>query len=257
MADPPIDRYGAITLPISPTTGKPDESISDPLIDISLQYFQALINHYGGEAWKKVAPGSLPVKTVEANDPEEVEFNERNLPCLFMWRAGGEGSGDSGASAGTDWMAEDVRVMRDKIMVFWVFPPARQAFRGFREQFEAGLSKILHVAVEMGRDPAWIVGDDPDPKAKYYGSVYPRYAGWLSMSMSRWQDKVLTISMPNGAEKRYPAMLVTLDVAEEFKPDLLVHGYHPGGLDQKVYVPGDPLSEPAQLLVDERIIVNP
>lgn len=250
------DTYGPITLPIDPPENQ-DESVSDPLLDISLEFFQAFINFYGGAAWRKVAPSnnSKPVANIFASDPEDVIFNEKDLPALYMWRVGSGGNGDGG-STGTDWLSEDIRLIRDQLMLFWVFPPARQRFRGFREQFEAGAAKMLHVAIEMGQDPCWVKDGDPDPLRHTYGSVFPRLAGWQSMVMSKWQDRAMKVDMGNGQTRTYPAMLTTIEVAEQYTFDITKRAAVKG-VNIQIRVPGDPASINTPLLVDERLIINP
>lgn len=240
------DTYGGISFPVA--RRGVDASVSDPLLDVTLEYFQAVLNDKLKAAWQSVAPGTLPVKTISANDPEEVDFNIKNLPTLYAWRSGG---GDAPA----EQIAEDIFFMRDQIQLFWVFPPARQAFRAFREQISAGAAKIIHAAIEQGRDPAWKVRGDTDTLAVSQGSVFARYAGWSEMRFKKWDDRMMNVEMADGSPKKsYPAMHMSLDVVEEFIEDITKPQYAnlaTGGLDHINYDPS------GTLIVNERILKQP
>jgi hypothetical protein len=241
------DTYGLVTLPIAPATigpdGLPSDSVSDKLIDVTLDFFQHYINRYATDAWQSVMPNSLPVAFVSINDPEEAEeFNERQLPCLFAWRAG---TGDQAP----DHLAEDIWLMRDTIDLLWVFPPARQKFSAFRGQIVSGLSKLLHVAIEQGQDPSWVYPGDPDPRSTAEGSVFPRIAGWVEMNLSKWSSKALVVPITANDERHYSCLGASLDVVEEFDYDVTRFGAN--SLDQKIY------DATNTLLVDRRIIPAP
>lgn len=243
------DTFGAITLPAAlDITGDPDhDNASDPLLDFALLYFQAILNTKLGGLWRSIAPDQPMVRTVNANDPEEIDFNLKDLPCLYAWRAG---SGD----AGPDRAAEDIFFMRDQVMLFWVPQPARQAFRSFREQITAGISKALFAAIELGRDPCWVLKGDPDPLAATYGSVFPRFAGWSEMRMGKWQDRVMTVQMDEDAPpKKFPALYCVLDIVEVFQEDITKAIYPPLGGDPYDAGLSVTLYDPTgTLIVDER-----
>lgn len=210
-----MDQYGAITLPIPVPAGGgrvgPATSVSDPLIDYTLAYLQAVINDKAADAWASVMLGSLPVANVRTNDPEELEFNVVDLPCLYGMRSGS-------AKDGPERMAADIILMRDEIHLLWVFPPARQAFQAFRSQMVAGISKTIHAAIEMGRDPSWVVRGDPDPQAATHGSNFPKYAGWSRMNFTKWSTKVIV--MKGEKSLGYPALHGVLEVEEIFQEDI-------------------------------------
>lgn len=237
------DRYGAINFPIA--RRGVDSSVADPLLDYTLEYFQAVLNAQASAAWQSVAPGTRPVHTISANDPEQVDFNIKNLPTLYAWRGGG-------GEQPPEQISEDIFFMRDQIQLFWVFPPTRQAFRSFREQISAGASKIIHTAIEQGRNPAWIVRGDTDSMAARHGSVFARYAGYSEMRFAKWTDQMMVIQMASGEPKSYPAMHAILEVVEEFTEDINKPQYDAlntgHGLDHTNYDPT------GTLIVNERIL---
>jgi len=228
---PPVaaDNYGGIHLPVDPPKTLPD-SVTDPFLEVTLDYLRAILNAKMQKAWDVVAPGGTPVvKTVNANDPEEVDFNTKYLPALYCWRAG------SSDQRMPDHLAEDYWVLHDTVCLFWIMPMARQAFRAFREQMTAGVVKAVHAAIELGRDPVWVRQGDTDPQAKLYGSVYQVHAGTVAVSLVKWEDRVMKIDMGQGAEPGlYPACLMTLEVEELFQENLDKPIFAPlgaGGLD--------------------------
>lgn len=238
------DTYGGISFPVA--RRGVNTSVADPLLDVTLDYFRAVLNAKLKDAWQSVAPGTLPVNTVSANDPEQVDFNIKNLPTLYAWRSGG---GDSAPER----IAEDIFFVRDQVMLFWIFPPARQAFRTFRETITAGAVKVIHAAIEQGRDPAWKVRGDTDSLMPLHGSVFPRYAGWSEMRLSKWDDRMMNVTMVDGSPtKSYPALHLILDVVEEFNEDITKPQYAPlgtgSGLDHTNYDPT------GTLIVNERIL---
>jgi len=208
------DTFGAAPLPFDPPNGDaagPDESVSDPLIDTTLAFFQAVINDAGAAAWQKVSPGAALVANVRTNDPEEIVFNEKDLPCLYLCRTGGDGP---------EWLAEDYLVSHDTLRLFWVFPPARQSFQAFRSQILNGITKALAAAVHLNRHPAWVDPGDTDPQAKTYGSVFSDRAGWIDFELGKWSSKAIRIDMANGPARTYPALQMEMRVTEWFRQDL-------------------------------------
>jgi len=240
------DTYGLNELPIQPAAigpnGLPTTAVSDRLLDVLGSFLKAFINRYGQDAWQSVMPNALPVMNVRINDPEEVEFNEKDLPCLFVWRAG---TGDKAP----DNIAEDIWLMRDVVQILWVAPPARQAFLAFRGQFVSGVSKLIHVALEQGRDPSWVWPGDPDPTAAAQGSVFPRIAGLIEVNLSKWSPMAIGIPLADGDTRNYPALSASLDVVELYEIDITRFGAN--SLNQKIFDPTN------TLLVDERTIPAP
>lgn len=208
------DQFGALALP-HPEPG-PDDVVTDPFLRYTLSFFQAFINAKASAAWAKTdkAPLQFPVKTVQAFDPTDLSFVLRELPTLYMWRQ----ESDDDASF---WLAEDILVSHEQVSVLWVMPPADEEKQKKRVQFANGIRKDLIVAIELGRDPSWVVPGDTDPQAVTYGSVFPRWAGWSRLHLSKWQRKTLIIEN-HEANERYPfqAFEARMTLEEVFDQDL-------------------------------------
>lgn len=248
MALPVVtDNFGGITLPIA--TPGVDEPIADKFLFYALQYFQAFVNAKGSVAWNAVQPGKRPIENTFAHDPEQVVFNEKFLPALFMWR---EESGAPGApyavSTAVEWIAEDYLVSNDTVRVLWVFPNAEQHVRRIREPIVNGLIKALSVSFEFGRDPAWVVPGDTDPQAATLGSVFARWASVLFLTMSRWQRRALQIRMTDNTQRVYETVEARLSLQEVYNQDVSRYGaLGPGSLDLQLF------DSTNTLLVDEII----
>jgi hypothetical protein len=148
-----IDKFGGITLPVAIPQNQ--EPVADNFLRYATQFFQAFINAKVRDAWQRVQPGRLPVQKTFAHDPEQVVFNQEDLPAIFMWReeSGGGGAPFMGGAA-AEWIAEDYLASVDFVRVLWVFPNAEQSIRRIREPIVNALVKALTVAFEVGRDPS-------------------------------------------------------------------------------------------------------
>lgn len=240
-----IDTFGAITLPIPVPQGK--QPVSDLFLFYALDFFRTFLNSRGADAWGAVHPGSLPVKVTFAHDPEQVVFNQEHLPALYMWRE--ENASAQGGGAAAEWLAEDILITNDFVRLMWVFPNAEQSIRRIREPIVNGLIKALAISFEIGRDPSWIVPGDPDPQATTYGSVFVRWAGALSVSLTKWQRKALLIRTTDN-QKSYETIEAQLTLQEELLQDVdnRYSKLGAGGLDQQLF------DATGTLLTNERII---
>jgi hypothetical protein len=204
------ERFGALPVPALPApAGR--ESITDPLLHFTLDYFRTALNVHAAAAWRAVAPGHPPVRTAWAHDPDEVCFNERELPALYLWR--GEGGH-------VEQLADDWAIKRSTLTLLWVFPNAPQAPQRRRAPFINGLLSLIHVIVERGRDPAWRVPADPDLSASDYGSVWPRWAGVFSFEIAKWKAAKLIIEA-DAARRAYDSLELEIDLGEHLVEDAL------------------------------------
>lgn len=207
------DTIGALALPI-PVPTDDDDPVSDPFLKYALSFFQAVINAKGKAAWAAVAPGTggLPVKKTHPYDPVDLSFIERDLPCLYMWREEG---------GHTEWMAEDIAVFHSKIHALWVLPPAPEERQKKRVPFINGMLKSLTTAYEIGRDPAWVVANDPDTQAATHGSVFVRWAGVSAITSPKWKRKVFIVENAEAKERyAFQSLETVLDLEEILTEDI-------------------------------------
>jgi hypothetical protein len=152
-------RWGATALPLAAPTGT--DAVTDKAASTLLAYFKAFLNAYAPTAWHSVFKSQVPsvpitpVKGAFVNEPSTSEFNERDLPGLFIWRVGGD----------DDWIADDWRIFTDNWKLLWVFPTAVQGKQQARDPAIAGLSRLVSMALKRGRDPAYQRSDDTDTTA--------------------------------------------------------------------------------------------
>jgi len=142
------DVYGALRMPQAALAA--GEVAGDPGLGVVADYLKAFLNSRPNVAWQTVAPGQPVVRTALTHDPEELAFNEKDLPALYLHRTRGV----------AEWMAEDYRVMRDEIKAVWVFPPVPQAHQRLRGRISSAVAKAIDAALERCRFPGWVHSAD-------------------------------------------------------------------------------------------------
>lgn len=160
------DTYGALAIPIpAPAAG---EAVADPALDIMGAFFAAVLNANAQTAWSAVQPPvrglatvadglvNPVVRTILEHNPEEIVFDEKQLPAIYLDRMGGEAP---------FWYAEDYRNTHDGWRLLWIFPTAQQYTQKQRNSFTNGIVKVLDRAIEALRDPAFVWPADTDPTA--------------------------------------------------------------------------------------------
>lgn len=179
------DTFGALSLPVPVPAARndlpiaisaPNTSLADPCLDTVLSYIQAVLNYDGNAAWEVRAPGTQikrMARFTSTNDPLEGEFNDNQLPGLFLFRQKGETS--------TKY-TDDLPSTEETLILQWVFPADTQHKERVRNNIINGLSKALVLALEQGVHPAWVVTtDNADPasiKPMISASVAPvTYSG--------------------------------------------------------------------------------
>jgi hypothetical protein len=152
-------RWGTTELPLAaPATG---DAVTDKAASVLLAYFKAFVNAYAPAAWQSVFKSSVatvptrPVVGAFINDPSNSEFNERDLPAIFLWRDNGD----------DEWIAADWRITTDNWKLLWIFPPAVQGTQQARDPIINGLAKLLSFALKRGRDVSFQVAGDSDTTA--------------------------------------------------------------------------------------------
>ena len=161
------DHYGALPIPApAPPANTP---VGDPGLDIYAQFFAAVLNARAQDAWSAVQPPvtglatvadglvNPVVRTVLEHNPEEISFDEKQLPAIYLDRTGG---------GEPYWLAEDYRNTHDVWRLLWIFPTAQQYSQKQRNSFTNAIVKVLDRAIEQMRDPAFVYDTDPDPTAR-------------------------------------------------------------------------------------------
>lgn len=212
------NSYGATDIPIqAPAQG---EEITDPAISLIANYLAAILNTYATTAWQVVSPiitglVTAPnlvtpvVRKVFGHNPEEEDFNERDLPALYLWR------GPKGAQP--FWLAEDWRISPDTWTMLWLFRPATQQGRRLRQSFINGIAKLVDAFIETQRDPVYVapVDVDPtavgaDPKAASTAAVPSAIKLQIASSTSPQSYTGAALDGPTGALPFVPAQLPTV-----------------------------------------------
>lgn len=160
-----MTTYGAITIPVAAPADPLIEATGDPALDVWAAYLKAYINANGGLAWAKVFPRTrdavaippvLSTFTHQPTDDTIAPFNEKTLPALYVYRAGG---------AAHAWEATDMRVAKDVITLLWVFPTGAQPAERIRVPYVHAIVTLIDAAVEADRDPSYVHPGDTDPTA--------------------------------------------------------------------------------------------
>lgn len=160
-----MTTYGATTIPVAVPTNPLTEATGDPALDVWAAYLKAYINAKGSAAWTTVfrrsnnagqVPPVLATFTHQPTDDTIAPFNEKYLPALFVYRAGG---------AANSWEATDMRVAMDTITLLWVSPTGAQAAERIRVPFVNALVKLVDAAIEAQRDASYVHPGDTDPTA--------------------------------------------------------------------------------------------
>lgn len=202
------DKYGALPFPI--TAPSATATVSDPALDTLLAYLKAFANQYGATAWQAVYKANTvlpnnPVVGTFSHDPEYDQFNERDLPALFLFRNTGRHGEDIG---------EDIRCTYSTLTLWWVFPADRDMHRRVRQRpFLNGMAKLVDQAFRKERDPVYVVAGDTEPTAATEGSVVLLHAGIESIRVG--PPQIGEVRIPKGDDVgRYPRVQILLDIEE-------------------------------------------
>jgi hypothetical protein len=226
------DTFGALELPAQIPTAS--DTVTDPALDVIGEFSAAVLNFYAGDAWAwaAVAVDSTPfVKTVNTHNPEDVEFNSRDLPALFLWRSRGI----------TERLADDWLIARDNVTLLWVPRPEAQKKRARRSPIFNAFEKFLAPAFENGRDPAWIKAGDTDPFAASRGSSFLDWAGLFRAPTEQpiqVTNTKLVIQMEGSEPRTYDAVTLQMELAERLVRDPAVHSEAPTSVQFDIDIDG-------------------
>lgn len=205
------DTYGPLEIPVPEPEGT--DAVSDPLIDVTLSFFKAVLNANAGAAWRVVAPGEPVVRCTFAHDPEELDFNAKQLPALFLWRDEGKDFNNLQTSDGN--------FHTSILKGLWVFAPRPQTIQKSRRPILNAIQTILHRAIEQNRDPAWVVQGDTDPRAATIGSNFYAFAKYFSFRLEHVKKAHIQVDYDDGGKaKMWPAVELSIKVIEELGQDL-------------------------------------
>jgi hypothetical protein len=187
------------------------EAAGDPGLTVLADYLQTFILTYGAAAWTAIAGASpanqsVPCFRAFTHDPSETEFNERDLPAIFLWRTG---SAETPA-----WIADDYRVTFDTVRVLWVPPAAPQAQGTRRHPFTNAIVKLIDDAIGRERFPEWVRKGDTDPESPYIGSQLLDSMGAWRLWIAKYQPHNLMIGMAGSDPRTYAALAIDLHLEE-------------------------------------------
>lgn len=215
------DREGLLTLPMVEGGDPREEAVGDPLLDVLGSFLQAAVNADTAAGWASVSPratspkaGAVPIAHVFRHNPDKSSFDSNRLPGLFLWRS----NWPKLTPYSQDWKAQVSHVS-----AMWV--PSSEAFEkdAYRDPMRNAIAKAIHRNVERGRNPAWKVPGDTDPKVDDYGSFLLRH-----LNVTKIQTLNITnipLSVTKG-DKTFPydAMLAVFEVTELMIPTLDDYG---------------------------------
>lgn len=200
------DTFGGIQLPVP--VGQP---AGDPAMGYLGNYLAAFLNAKLATAWAAVAPTLVPVRKVFLHNPIDGEFNEADLPALFLYRT---------EIQGEVW-ADEWNVQKSTLVAQWVFPNAISYEQARRAPFVNAVAKGLHVAIEYGRDPSYVIPGDTEAIAGTKGSFVfgERYMNTVSVDFKSARSAQLAIRMADGSPSRtyasIEARIALVEVAED------------------------------------------
>ena len=161
-----MTTYGATTIPVVLPGSPLTEATGDPALNVWAAFFKAYVNAYGVAAWNACYPRTNtmaelipPIRTTHTHNPTRrtvLPFNERDFPCLFLYRTGGQ-------APSWEWL--EGRVKRDNVTAMWVFPTGAQEATRIRVPFANALQALFDSGIEKMRDPSYVHPGDPDPTA--------------------------------------------------------------------------------------------
>lgn len=234
-----MDTFGAISVPVAtPTAPVTTTPVADPALYYLGQFSAAVLNADANPAWRAVDPMHRVVQVLRFHEPDEMSFNERDLPALFMWR-------DKSEKA-PEWIAEDILQTHELIQCVWVMPHAVQEHLRVRHPSPNTIMKTLTRAIELGVHESWTVQGDAEVDPVTLGSVLTRWSGVDAVWMGPWLRKVLNVPVGDGGERRlYGTIEWTLRVDEALYEDITKYPAL-AGINQTITTPDGLVTEYAE-----------
>jgi hypothetical protein len=205
------DMFGLLPLPApAPAEGA---ALTDPGLDMVLEFMRAVLNSELGSAWASRAPtDSRPVSYVFNHPPQGEVFNLDETPALYAWR-----TDDSGAGR----YSQDLDADEGGITVLWVPPALPQEDQALIEAFRNGVKKVLKSAFAQGRHPAWKIPGDTYYQPEDYGSVLLKHARFSRIRLGPFRTHQLTVESADRSFRRaFDSFLFQLETLEFMQRDL-------------------------------------
>lgn len=214
-------RFGAMPIPAAAPAA--NETLTDPGLDVLVDYFATVLTNYLSTAWSSVAPAETLIRKKFTHDPAD-SFVTHDLPALYLWRE----------KDAPSRVADDLEQTQGHLMLMWVYPPTGDIEKvARRSSFINGFAKTIHRAVFKERDPSWIHADDvtsADPAAAMYGSDVLDKAGldWWQFEGAR--RDFLTVETET--EKfMFPVLMAEINVRESEESDPTVTNREPTAIE--------------------------
>lgn len=218
------DLYGGLAIPVplpqAQGTFPLEAEVGDPLISYLANFLTAIVTFYVGAAWTAVSPATPIIKTSIANNPED-GFNEAQLPALYVFRPGRE---TREVVETFEQVADDYRFQKGRVEARWILNTAQQVNQRARNQLVDAVRKAVDRAINIGRDPCWIVPGDPDPKAATQGSSLLTYTGGAVIELEHAAPGTYNHKMALPAPQRhYDELKMSFNVEELLVRDITVN----------------------------------
>lgn len=221
------DREGLLTLPMVEGGDPRDEAVGDPLLDVLGSFLQAAVNADTAAGWASVSPratapkaGAVPIAHVFRHNPDKSSFESNRLPALFLWRS----NWPKLTPYSQDWKAQVSHVS-----AMWVPPSETLDKDALRDPMRNAVAKSIHRNVERGRNPAWKVPGDTDPKVDDYGSFLLNHLNVTKIQALNITNVPFSVTKGDKAFP-YDGMLAVFEVTELLVPTMddyaLASGHH-------------------------------
>ena len=206
--------HGLLKLPVQ--VPGPDDTPGDPALDVLVAYWKAFLLAYGNAAWQAVAANEPVVRKAFVGDPQERNFNDNDLPALFLFR--------EGSNTRPDDIADEYRLSFDTLVLFWVLPPSQQEKQVRRYQYGNAIAKMIDRAVEKNRDPSFVLNPSTaTPKELAEGTTILQAVDGWRLDLVSWRRTNLVINMfvGDGEPCVYQAIEMRFDFQERVQDDIL------------------------------------
>lgn len=228
------DQYGATTLPVP--VPPDDQRIGDPLLFYVGDFLKTVGNAHGGDAWQSVAPGDKgPISTVFQDNPldRDTPVDDNSLPAIWIWR---------GDITGWAQIAEDIRVVRSPINLLWVAQSAQAETWIEQLPFWQALFKTFDAAIDLGRDPSWVVPGDTYYFPERRGSSLAHWAKYRKLYPSKGDRTPLQVKLADGGDNPPPLAAYTfiLNLEETLVRDNAAHFFEAKGVRGSLVSKADP-----------------